>query len=72
VIAALVVTAVLAVQGLIIILPSNYLIYQEMIKETPGQERIARISRRYFYSIALQGALQLGSILITAKFSVGL
>ena len=56
-IAALVVTAVLAVQGLLIILPSNYLIYQEMTKKTPSQERVARISRRYFYSIALQGAL---------------
>lgn len=70
--ATLVITGVMVIQGLGIILPSNYRIYREMRKNVPDPDKLMTITRRFFYNIALQGLMQIAIILIMVKFSVGL
>jgi uncharacterized membrane protein len=72
VVAALVVLAVLTIQGLFILLPTQVRVYFELIKPEPDRERIARLTRSYFYLIALQGIMQVAIIAIMAKFRMGL
>jgi len=55
VVAALAITAVLTVQGLAVLLPTNLLVYFEMRKPTPDGVRIGRLMRRYVYAVASQG-----------------
>ena len=70
--AALAITAVLFVQGLAILLPSNIICYLEMRKDPPDYERVGRIMRRYFYAIALQGVMQIMIIVVMVKFATGI
>ena len=58
VIAALVISTILAVQGLGILLPSNLRAYREMRKENPDPEKARRIMRIYFVTLASQGIFQ--------------
>ena len=72
VLSALVITAVLTVQGLAILLPTNLLIYFEMRKPTPDGARIGRLMRRYVYAVASQGVMQVAIIVVMAHFVTGL
>lgn len=72
VVAALAVSVILAVQGLFILLPANLRIYLEMRKDEPRVEMVGRIMRRYFYTIASQGIMQLLIVVIMVKFATGL
>jgi len=72
VVAALAVSAVLAIQGLFILLPANLRIYLEMRKEEPRVEMVGRIMRRYFFTIASQGLMQLLIVVIMVKMATGL
>ena len=70
--AALAIAAVLAVQGLAILLPANVVCYLEMRKDPPDYVRVGRIMRRYFYAIALQGLMQVLIIVVMVKFATGI
>lgn len=72
VIAALAIVAVLTVQGICILLPTNFLVYLEMRKEQADGARIGRLMRRYIYGTALQGCMQVAIIVVMAKFVTGL
>jgi len=72
VIAALAITAVLTVQGLAVLLPANLLVYFEMRKPAPDGARIGRLMRRYVYAVASQGVMQVGIIVVMARFVTGL
>ncbi len=72
VVAALAITAILTVQGLAILLPTNLMVYFEMRKPTPDGDRIGRLMRRYVYAVASQGVMQVGIILVMARFVTGL
>ncbi|MBT3551383.1 MAG: hypothetical protein HOO19_04835 [Rhodospirillaceae bacterium] len=72
VVAALGVSFILAIQGLFILLPANLRIYLEMRKDEPRVEMVGRIMRRYFYTIASQGVMQLLIVVIMVKFATGL
>ncbi len=72
VLASLVIVAVLTVQGLGVLLPTNLLVYLEMRKSTPDLPRIGRLMRRYVYAVAFQGVLQVAIIVVMAKFVTGL
>jgi uncharacterized membrane protein len=72
VLAALVIVAVLTVQGLGVLLPTNLLVYLEMRKPIPDGARIGRLMRRYVYAVAFQGTLQVAMIVVMAKFVTGL
>jgi uncharacterized membrane protein len=72
VLAALVIVAVLTVQGLGVLLPTNLLVYLEMRRPIPDGARIGRLMRRYVYAVAFQGTLQVAMIVVMAKFVTGL
>ncbi len=72
VVSALAITAVLTVQGLAVLLPANLLVYFEMRKPTPDGARIGRLMRRYVYAVASQGVMQVGIIIVMARFVTGL
>lgn len=71
-IAALAITAVLSVQGLLVLLPTNVMVYLEMRKPAPDGERIGRLMRRYVRVVAFQGSMQIVIIVIMARFATGL
>lgn len=70
--AALVIIAILTVQGLGILLPTNLLVCFEMQKPQPDAERMKRLMRRYVHHTAAQGTLQIAIIVVMAKFVTGL
>ena len=72
VLAALIIVAILTVQGLGLLLPANLLVYLEMRKPVPDLPRIGRLMRRYVYAVAFQGVLQVAIIVVMAKFVTGL
>ena len=72
VLAALVIIAVLTVQGLGILLPTNLMVCLEMQKAEPDTAKIGRLMRRYVRSVALQGAMQVAIIVVMARFVTGL
>jgi len=72
VVAALVILAILTVQGLGVLLPTNLLVYFEMRKQQPDGERIGRLMRRYVRAVAFQGVMQVAIIVVMARFVTGL
>ncbi len=70
--AALAIAAILAVQGLGILLPANLLAYLEIRKAAPDFERVGRIMRIFFWAIASQGLMQVLIIVIMVKFATGI
>ena len=72
VLSALAITAVLTMQGLAVLLPTNLLVYFEMRKPTPDGARIDRLMRRYVYAVASQGVMQVAIIVVMARFVTGL
>lgn len=72
VLAALVILAILTIQGLGVLLPTNLLVYLELRKPRPDGERIVRLMRRYVYAVGLQGLLQVAIIVVMARFVTGI
>ena len=72
VLAALAIIAVLTVQGLGILLPTNLRVCMEMQKAEPDTAKIGRWMRLYVRSVALQGAMQVAMIVVMARFVTGL
>lgn len=70
--AALAILAILTVQGLGILLPTNLKVCLELQKPSPDYDRIGGLMRRYFYVVASQGTLQIVMIIIMARFATGL
>ncbi|MBS28027.1 MAG: hypothetical protein CL566_03750 [Alphaproteobacteria bacterium] len=71
-IAALVITTILSIQGILVLLPANILVYLEMRKPDPDGERIGRLMRRYVRVVAFQGTMQIAIIVIMSRFATGL
>ncbi len=72
IVAALVLAAILTVQGLLILLPANLRVYRELKKSTPDVEKLARSMRFYVRVIAVQGLTQVLMVLVMARFVTGL
>jgi len=72
VVAALAIVAVLTLQGLGFLLPTNLMVYFELKKPQPDGARIGRLMRWYFLAVALQGVMQVAIIVVMAKFVTGL
>ena len=72
IVGALAVSAVLAVQGLLILLPSSIMAYLEMRKDQPDPAKVGRIMRRYFVTVASQGLMQVLIVTIMVKMAGGL
>jgi hypothetical protein len=71
-IVALCITAAMAVQGLFLILTANFRVFCELSKDQPDYDKVAGMTKRFFYNIATQGVFQITIILIMVRFSVGL
>ena len=71
IIGALVITLILALQGLGVILPNNLRILREIQKGEPDIERIWRINRVNIILAGVQGTLQVMIILVMAHVVVG-
>jgi uncharacterized membrane protein len=72
VVAALVIVAILTVQGLGVLLPTNVRVCLELQQPMPDLEKIGRWMRRYVRATAFQGAMQVAIIVIMAKFATGM
>ena len=70
--AALVLVALMTAQGLGYLLPANLRVCLELQKETPDNKRIAVLTRHYFLAIALQGVMQVVTIVVMARFATGI
>ena len=71
VVAALAAAAILAIQGLGLLLPANLRAYLEMRKENPDPEKVRRIMRTYFVTLGSQGIFQVLIVVIMVKFATG-
>ncbi|MGB0572897.1 MAG: hypothetical protein ACPGQM_12720 [Alphaproteobacteria bacterium] len=71
-IAALAITAILSIQGILVLLPTNIMVYLEMRKAEPDGQRIGRLMRRYVQVVAFQGTMQIIIIIIMSRFATGL
>lgn len=71
-VAALTIVAILTVQGLGYLLPTNLRVYLELRKSEPDIAKINALMSRYFYVVAFQGAMQAAIIVVMARFASGL
>ncbi|MDP6172734.1 MAG: hypothetical protein QGF09_01030 [Rhodospirillales bacterium] len=72
VIAALVISAILAIQGLGLLLPANLKAYLEWRKEKPDPARVQRFMRIYFVVVGSQGLMQVAIVIVMVNFAYGL
>ena len=72
VLAALIIITILTVQGLGLLLPTNFRVYLELRKTEPDRERIGRLLKSYVYLVGFQGVMQIAMIVVMAKFVTGL
>ncbi len=70
--AALTLVALMTIQGLALLLPTNLMVCLELQKSKPDLARIGRLMRRYFLMTALQGTMQILIIVIMARFVAGI
>ena len=70
--AALVLIAVMTVQGLGYLLPTNLRVCFELQKPQPDGARIGKLMGGYFFVVASQGIMQVAIIVIMAKFVTGI
>jgi uncharacterized membrane protein len=70
-IAVVVITGILLVQGLGILLPTNLRVYFELRKDEPNMNRVQRLMKRYIRVVASQAAMQFVMIFIMAHLAVG-
>jgi hypothetical protein len=71
-VAAGVLVLVMTIQGFGILLPTNLRVYFEMRKPQPDGAQIGRWMHRYVRVVAIQGVLQLATILVMARLATGL
>ena len=69
---ALALVVVMAIVGTGILLPTNLWVCFELQKQNPDHEKIARVMQNFFYLVALQGTMQVATIVIMAKFVTGI
>ena len=67
----LVVVAVLFIQGLGFLLPTNLRVFFELRKAQPDIAKIQRLTRRYIRVVASQAVTQLITIFLMANFATG-
>jgi len=72
VVAALVLVALMTVQGLGFLTPVNVLVCLELQKPEPDMNRISAWMQRYFYAVAIQGTMQIAIIVVMTRFRAGI
>ena len=67
-----VILAILAIQGLGILLPINLRVYFELRKEQPNIEKIQRLMKNYVRTVAIQATMQVTIIFVMSRLATGL
>jgi hypothetical protein len=70
--ASLVLVILMSIQGIGYLLPTNLRVCLELQKDIPDDVRIASLMNRYFLAVALQGVMQIVTIVIMARFATGI
>jgi hypothetical protein len=70
--AALTILAILTVQGIGFLLPTNWRAFRELQKPQPDFDKIGRWMKWYVRVVAIQGTMQVAMIVIMARFGSGL
>jgi hypothetical protein len=70
--AALVLVTLMTIQGLGFLMPVNVMVCLELQKPKPDVPRIATWMQRYFYAVAMQGAMQVAIIVVMTRFRAGI
>lgn len=70
--AALALVTLMTVQGLGFLTPVNVFVCLELQRDKPDLARISQWMSRYFYAVALQGAMQVAIIIVMTRFRTGL
>jgi hypothetical protein len=70
--AALALVTLMTIQGLGFLTPVNVFVCLELLKDNPDLAKISRWMSRYFYAVALQGAMQIAIIVVMTRFRAGL
>ncbi len=70
--AALALVTLMTIQGLGYLLPANLRVCFELQKDNPDHNRIAALTNHYFLAVALQGAMQVVTIVVMARFATGI
>src|SRR5262245_19465245 len=72
VVAALVLLGLMTVLGIGYILPTNLWVCFQLQKASPDHEKVGYVMRNYFYAVALQGTMQIATLVIMARFVAGI
>src|SRR3954464_6481344 len=70
--AALALVALMTVQGLGYLLPTNLRVCLELQRINPDSARIGKLTNHYFLAVAMQGVMQILTIIIMARFATGI
>jgi uncharacterized membrane protein len=70
--AALILVALMTIQGLGFLTPVNVLVCLELQKDKPNMTKVSGLTQRYFYVVALQGIMQVAIIVLMTRFRVGI
>ncbi|HKN10103.1 MAG TPA: hypothetical protein VJ376_11570 [Pseudomonadota bacterium] len=70
--AALVLVTLMTIQGLGFLTPVNVMVCLELQKTKPDLRKIATWMQRYFYAVAMQGAMQVAIIVVMTRFRAGI
>jgi hypothetical protein len=70
--AALVLVSLMTIQGLGFLTPVNALVCLELQKDKPNLSKISKWMNRYFYAVAIQGAMQVAIIVVMTRFRAGM
>jgi len=70
--AALVLVTLMTIQGLGFLMPVNVMVCLELQKAKPDVRKIATWMQRYFYAVAMQGAMQVAIIVVMTRFRAGI
>jgi hypothetical protein len=71
VLAALVLVVLMTIQGIGYLLPTNILVCLELQKDNPDSVRLSALTSHYFLAVALQGAMQVITIIVMARLATG-
>ena len=69
---ALALVTLMTIQGLGYLLPANLRVCLELQKDKPDNKRIASLTSHYFFAVALQGAMQIITIIVMARLATGI
>ena len=70
--AALALVTLMTIQGTGYLLPTNLRVCLELRKPKADTEKISRMMRAFFFAVACQGAMQVLTIVIMARFVAGI